>query len=587
MLPWRGGHSACQSVAKPDSVIRNIFLPAGVNTDMRLDRQRAREERPRPFGVLVRHFFGRFFDTESLSPQGDPQASMSQTLGVLAAPSAFFVLVFRPLTLVGWSLVWVRYIFLLFSMIVMGFIMVFEWDALFPDRRDYQILTPLPLRLPTVFLAKVAALGIFLAVFLLDINFLGVLLWPGVDGGDGFFAIFLVHITALLAGGLFSALAIGALHGLLITFLSGDLYRRVSITIQTVLMGALVMLLVLTLPMGQMIHGLLKSHSPALYWFPGFWFIGLYERLRPATHDAGLLALGGMAIQALWISAAVFLLTYLPGYRRHARKILEAPAPSPSGPGPLFRGVARGIDKLFLRGPVESAVFHFIGQTITRSMKHRLFLATYGGFGAALAVMTLVSGPTGLLRLPLTLSFVLVSGLRAAFNFPSELSANWAFQISETAYAAEYVAATRKWIALCALLPLFAMLAVMEFACFAPALALLHVAFGFSLSVALTEAMFFGFRKVPFTCAHLPGKVNMSALVFLYIFGFTMYSRLTAGLEAWLAVRPVAATAFLVSLGLGWLLFARWRARAARRAVALDYEDPGDPVIRTLGLSPQ
>ena len=51
-----------------------------------------------PFHTLVRHFFGRFFDTESLSPQGDPEASVIQTLGILAVPSAFFVLVFRPLT---------------------------------------------------------------------------------------------------------------------------------------------------------------------------------------------------------------------------------------------------------------------------------------------------------------------------------------------------------------------------------------------------------------------------------------------------------------------------------------------------------
>ena len=141
---------------------------------------------PGVFGALVRHFFGRFFDTESLSPQGDPQAKVTQTLGILAVPSAFFVLLFRPLTLSGWSLVAVRYLFLSLSMIVMGFIMVFEWDALFPDRRDYQILTPLPLRLSTLFLAKAAALGIFLGIFLLDVNFFGVLMWPGVDGGPDF-----------------------------------------------------------------------------------------------------------------------------------------------------------------------------------------------------------------------------------------------------------------------------------------------------------------------------------------------------------------------------------------------------------------
>src|SRR3569832_301674 len=95
---------------------------------------------------LVRLFFGRIFDTESHSPQGDPQAGVIQTLGILAVPSAFFVLLFRPLTLCGWNLVGVRYLFVLYSMIVMGLVVVFEWDALFLDTRDYQILTPAPIR---------------------------------------------------------------------------------------------------------------------------------------------------------------------------------------------------------------------------------------------------------------------------------------------------------------------------------------------------------------------------------------------------------------------------------------------------------
>ena len=49
------------------------------------------------------------------------------------------------------------------------------------------------------------------------------------------------------------------------------------------------------------------------------------------------------------------------------------------------------------------------------------------------------------------------------------------------------------------------------------------------------EIMFFGFRKVPFTCSHLPGKVNLVGLAVIYILGFTMYSSTMADLEAWLA----------------------------------------------------
>jgi hypothetical protein len=52
------------------------------------------------------------------------------------------------------------------------------------------------------------------------------------------------------------------------------------------------------------------------------------------------------------------------------------------GPGPLARVIATAVHR-WLRDPVECGVFHFIGQTIARSLKHLLFLATYGGLGAA------------------------------------------------------------------------------------------------------------------------------------------------------------------------------------------------------------
>src|SRR5581483_1703639 len=98
---------------------------------------------------------------------------------------------------------------------------VFEWDALFLDARDYQILTPIPLHRRTLLLTKAAALGIFLAIFLADVNFFGVLFWPGVDGGRNTFAILTAHLLGVLAGGLFSALAIASLHGLVALLFRG------------------------------------------------------------------------------------------------------------------------------------------------------------------------------------------------------------------------------------------------------------------------------------------------------------------------------------------------------------------------------
>ncbi len=532
--------------------------------------------------LLVRHFWGRFFDTESLSPQGDPQANVKQALGVLAVPGAFFVLICQPLSLRDWDLVAVRYWFISFSMVAMAFLTVLEWEALFPDRRDFQVLTPLPIPLSTLFLTKIAALALFLGVFLVDINFFSMVFWPGIDGGHGLLPIMAAHIGAVALAGLFAALAMAAVQGVLITVLPARTFHRAAVALQTLLMAALVMLLFLTPVLAGGLHRFAARNSALFYYFPGYWFVGLYERLRPAVGDPLLLEVGGRAMRALVMVAAVFLLTYLPLYRRHARKFLEAPAPS------AFAGMRRGPNVfagMLLKHPVERAVFAFMTQTIRRSAKHRIFLATYGGFGAALAITHLVSGRDGLLRLPLTLSFILVSGLRAAFNYPSELRANWIFQTTEAHDASHYLAAMRKWIVVCAIVPLFAVLAAMEFALFAPRTALLHLAFGITLSVLLMDVMFFGFRKVPFTCAHFPGRMNLAGLGALYLLGLTVYSHAMALVEAWLGQAPLAAMVFLPAALGARVGLARWRLQRWREKLRLDFEDAGDPVVRTLDLT--
>jgi hypothetical protein len=536
-------------------------------------------------GDLIRHFFEGFFDREALSPQGEPEANVTQLLGFLAAPGAVLVLLLQLQRFRGWDLAEIRCFFISVSMIVVGFLVVFEWDALFPDRRDYQILTPLPVSLFRLFVAKALAFALFVAIFLADVNFFSTLLWPAIDSAPGVLGTFAAHLVSVMIGGLFAALSMAAVQGVLIVVLPATTFRRVSVWLQTALMFALVMLLFLSPVLATMLRGLIRQHSPWLYAFPPYWFAGLYERLRPAVGNAALLRLGNWALWGLAGAAALFLLTYLPGYRRHARKVLEAPQPSPSGPARWQRSAGGWIDRRILREPVQIAVFHFINQTITRSMKHRLFLATYAGCGGALAVVTYGWGSGGLLVLPLTLSFILISALRACFNFPSELGANWAFQVSESRHLRDCLKAMRKWTVVCAIGPLLAAQAAMELRHFAWTSALFHLAFGLTLAVLLMEIMFVGFRKVPFTCSYFPGKINLVFLAVIYVLGFTMYSGTMVSLELWLAGRPVWAAAFFASAGVVSAMIAWWRDCHLDSESLLEYQDAGDPVVRTLELS--
>lgn len=534
--------------------------------------------------VLVAHCFGRFFDREALSPQGDPAASLAQVLGLLAAPSAFFVLVFRPFGMTDWALAGLRHLFVSLSMLVMGFLLVFEWDALFPDRRDYQILTPLPLRRFDLLTAKLAALGLLMLLFLVDVNLVGTLLWPGIEEKGAVWAVWAAHITAMAAAGLFLALLVAVVRGLLVVLFHGWLLRRLSVLLQTLLMSVFVMLLVLTPVIGIYLPVLVRTHHWIRYCLPSLWFTGFYEWLRPVTRSGAFAGMGPAALAALGVLAGLFLLIYLPAYHLQIRRVVEAPAPNPKGPGAVRRALDRAVNRLLLRDPVERAVFHFINETIARSAKHRLFLAMYGGLGAALAFLHFTAGRNGKLQLPLVLSFILVSGLRAAFNFPSELRANWLFQMTDAQIAKPSLRATRKWIAICGLGPLFTLAGAMELWFFPWRQALFHVAFGLTLSVVLLEILFLSYRKVPFTCSFYPGKVNLVGLLVMYVVGFTVYSDWMARLEVWMYGSGLAAAIFYGTAAVLLALAGAWRRLLLEETRGVHYEDLDESAIHTLGL---
>jgi CubicO group peptidase (beta-lactamase class C family) len=122
--------------------------------------------------ALYRQFLFRVFDLEVLSAhaQGDANKLLGQfaallvfisvnvSLGavVLADPNApgrdpdAIVTVFTMIA---------QHFVIATSMLVVGLFAVLSWDATFPDRRDVLVLSPLPVRARTMFLAKVAAVA--------------------------------------------------------------------------------------------------------------------------------------------------------------------------------------------------------------------------------------------------------------------------------------------------------------------------------------------------------------------------------------------------------------------------------------------
>src|SRR5262245_58020457 len=178
-------------------------------------------DRHRQFWELVRHFFNRFFDRDSISTGSDPSTGVVQMLALLAVPGlrlGFYSRVGGVETTLS-----DHYFFVLYSMTVMGFLMVFAWDALFPDLRDYLILINLPIRYIDIFLAKVFALVGFTGLFAIAINFFSSLFFPNAG-----------HVLSVFGGAIFIALAFVSLQGILINVLSPGAFRRVSPFIQMI-----------------------------------------------------------------------------------------------------------------------------------------------------------------------------------------------------------------------------------------------------------------------------------------------------------------------------------------------------------------
>src|SRR5262249_5801025 len=128
---------------------------------------------------------------------------------------------------------------------------------------------------------------------------------------------------------------------------------------------------------------------------------------------------------------------------------------------------------------------------------------------------------TGLLEAPGVLSFIVVAGSRATFGIPYELAANWVFQIAGKGSAIDFRKAIRKWVFTRKVLPVYALLAVFEFASFDAATAAAHIAVDLVTTAFLTEAFFFAFPKVPFTCDYLRSKLQLAVYVAGYWYAYS------------------------------------------------------------------
>ncbi len=139
----------------------------------------------------------------------------------------------------------------------------------------------------------------------------------------GFLRLFAAQVAAAAGASTFAFFLVAALQGLLINLTTPRTFARISPWIQLLGMS----LMILALLLFPMYSGLLaeaaRTGSPWLWFFPPFWFTGMYDLLLPHS-DPRFAALGKFGLQALAVAIAMFGLSWAVGFRRHYRRTLES-----------------------------------------------------------------------------------------------------------------------------------------------------------------------------------------------------------------------------------------------------------------------
>jgi len=343
-----------------------------------------------------------------------------------------------------------------------------------------------------------------------------------------------------------------------------------------------------------------KTRSPLLYALPPMWFLGLYRTLL-GSPNAIFHSLALISILAFALSAVIAAVTYLASYKRFSQRSFEWGEEKGSSRFSLAALFAWLMDRLWVNEGPERGTFYFVLKTLARSATHRLYFVAYVALGLAIVVIdflviminashgyfwaSVTQSGEALLAIPLVISFFTLVGMQAAFGFPAELGANWIFRITEHDSGRKCLAGARKAMIAVAVVPLFAAGFVLYSELWGPQASLMATALGVLVSLILVEPLLYTERKIPFTCAHQPGKSSLPLAGWGIWLAFVLYVLSLASLEKWVfeehavwAVAVVAEIAILSS-------FIIHRSRSFASGPAVEFEDKRLPTVQTLDLN--
>ena len=541
------------------------------------------DHRQRPFWRMVQLFVDRIFrgggdsDTEGLD------LGVGLVLTLLAMPGGFVSLLL--LNKYGTFLQWLRgdthvdpllvalpdeYFFIVLSMTVTGAVAVWRWDAIFPDRRDYMNLVPLPISTQNIFFANLVAVLFLVGLIAFDVNAVSCVLFPVVVGATQskflFFVKFaLVHAVGVVLASVFAFFAVFSVLGLLLAVLPPRAFRRCSAYARGAVVVYLVALLCTTFAVPDALWRAKGTIPSWTFLMPSCWFLGLCQSLRGRASPV-LMELSRLALPGVAAAVGVALCAYAVSYRRHFVRIAETADTTATAASARSSRLGALLDRLVLRTPFQKASFRFVYKTLLRSESHRLVLTAIGGLALVLASQALMEAFEGAkslpaaalspdaLSIPFILSFVVIVGPRIIFEIPAELRSNWIFQLMIDPDQQESEPLARKVI-LILVLPWLLLIAFPAYVYLEGwFVASLHTLLVLTWAMLLTNILLIHFHKLPFTCTLPVFKQHSFVLLLSIGFGFLIYAVSTPDFESSALVEPLRMISLLPVAAVAWYI---------------------------------
>jgi hypothetical protein len=572
------------------------------------------EHSQRPFWRMVRLFVARIFRGGGDADTDGLDLGIGLVLTLLALPGGFVSLFL--LDKYGTFLQWLRgtpnvdpllvvlpdeYFFIVLSMTVTGAVAVWRWDAIFPDRRDYMNLVPLPISTRTIFLANLVAVLFLVGLIAFDVNAASCILFPMVVGATQskflFFAKFaVVHAVGVVLASIFAFFAVFSVLGLLMAVLPPPAFRRFSAYIRGVVVVYLVALLCTTFAVPNALRGATGRAPSWTFLMPSCWFLSLCQSLRGRAGSV-LAELSRLALPGVAAVVGVALCAYAVSYQRHFVRIAEIADTNAPTRSPRTSRLGLLLDRFVFQTPFQKGCFRFLCKTLLRSEAHRLLLTAIAGLSLVLASQALMDAfenakswrqsmlSPDALSIPFILSFLIIVGLRLVFEIPADLRSNWIFQLMLDRDGEECEPLARKVILILLLPWLLALTFLLYLYVQGWVIACLHTLLVATWAVLLTNIVLIRFRKLPFTCTLPLFKQHSFVTLLSVCFGFLLYSVHTPEFESSALANPLLMIGLVPVAAVAWYIPHHLAKSAIDIERKLIFEESPTQTIQALRLS--